>query len=294
MQVANLRCCESRLILVAPRFPLRRFRKNLLGGARRTQLPVVATAPDVFVHAMSLGEKTRVKTLSQLGPFADIVHIQAPAISSIFWSGPFSMLGLYAQERHFICVRRWETTDDGAFILTFEPFDKDHETEWVEYQRAQELERIAELGGDLSRPVAPKDVPWIARGRKYVARGVNSNLSTSLHACITVSPARLEKKQHWRDADGRRRTNSGGKKIAHSHIVVPAPSQWRKQKDCLVKSTFLVRPGGYLAYFAVIVTFLFGADVIAAYCEALIVRVMEDMKLRSEVSGSQSRSNKWR
>ena len=134
----------------------------------------------------------------------------------------------------------------------------------------------------MTQPVEPKDVPWMVRGRKYVARGVNSSLSTSLHACVTVSPARLERERQHRRGGGER-GGGGGRKIAHSHIAVPTPSAWRKQNDCLVKSTFLVRPGGLLAYLAVVVTFLFGVDVIAAYCEALLVRVMEDVKLCSEV-----------
>ncbi|GMH49915.1 hypothetical protein TrLO_g5044 [Triparma laevis f. longispina] len=263
-----------------------RFRMNLLGGARRTQTPVLASAPDVFVHAMSLGDKDRIKTLSQLGPFADIVHIKIPP-TSIFWSGPFSVLGLFGDERHFICVRRWETNDDGAFILTFEPFDKDHEREWLEYQRAQEMERISELGGDLSQPIAPKDVPWIVKGRKYIARGVKSHFSTSLHACVTVSPARLELQRRERATshDKRGGARKGGR-IAHSNIAA-SPSSWRRLQtnDCLVKSTFLVRPGGYLGYIAMVFRFLFGSDVIGAYCEALLVMAIEDVKLKSENEG---------
>jgi hypothetical protein len=96
------------------------FYRTVLGGARRAQHGVAATAPDAFLRAMFLGSGggrgrrgggCKVRTLGALGPFADIVHITIPPME-VFWTRPLSMLGIRGAERHFVCVRRWETNED--------------------------------------------------------------------------------------------------------------------------------------------------------------------------------------
>ena len=69
--------------------------RSVLGGARRTQVSVANTAPDVFLRAMFLGKRTtktqsearkfescRVRTLGSLGPFKDIVLVSVPSTVS--------------------------------------------------------------------------------------------------------------------------------------------------------------------------------------------------------------------
>lgn len=238
------------------------FRRNVLGGARRTQQSIEATAPDVFVHAMDLGQSNcttadsiQVKILSHLGNFADIIHVTVPKMK-LQWSGAFASLGLWSGERQFLCVRRWETNDEGVFILTFEPFDKDHEKEWREEWMKRE-EASLETPRQDNETAPSLGIP-------------SEGLDTSLHACFTVSPVKFQYISGF--MQGKSRSSED--------------SKWRRRRqpqfDCLVRSTFLCRPGGFLDFVAVILRFLFGVDLVGSYSEALMVKAMKDTKIESE------------
>jgi hypothetical protein len=275
--------------------------RSVLGGARRAQHPVAATAPDVFLRAMFLGTRSsktqskavgsscKVRTLGTLGPFADIVHITIPAMA-VFWTKPLSLLQIQGHARHFVCVRRWETNDEGAFILTFEPFEDRHDKEWRE-QRKEELMQ-ERSSATTSQPLYTFDdddeeddgdeddesdldddtlsTPWKKRGKgrtKYIVPSEPNAWNGSLHACITVSPVKFGLSK---DATPQQKGGGG-----HGHPSAMA-------QDCLLKANMLVRPGGYLTFLAVILRFVFGSDLIGAYTQALLVKAMQDIKLSAE------------
>ena len=182
----------------------------------------------------------------------------------MFWTKPLCFLGIQGHEREFLCVRRWETEENGAFILTFEPFEEEHEKEWNKLRNPSGEQQTspaalftfdddseAEEDDEEDSDAEESPQEWKRRGKRYIVPSEMNAWNGSLHACWTVSPVK-----HGRP---------GGAPL-----------------NCLLRGTVLCRPGGYLEYIAVCLRFIFGSDLIGAYTTALLVKAVQDVKWSSE------------
>lgn len=227
------------------------YKYNELGGARRYKLPTRLNAPDAFVRAMNMGggegSITEVVSVAALGSFADVVEVRVKAVTVTFWGSS----GITVGPRSFLCVRRWELTEEGAFVLTFEPFGEEHEKEWERWKK--ESEKDGEEG--------MKEEFWERqRGRYRVKDSENEEevkFPSTLHCCTTVSPVKFH------HIHRELKINSGTRKQRRKSTTREKPIY-----DSMVRSTILIQPGGWgLALKSATMVAIFGVDLIGGYGE---------------------------
>jgi hypothetical protein len=142
-------------------------------------------------------------------------------------------------------------TEEGAFVLTFEPFGEEHEKEWERWKK--ESEKDGEEG--------MKEEFWERqRGRYRVKDSENEEevkFPSTLHCCTTVSPVKFH------HIHRELKINSGTRKQRRKSTTREKPIY-----DSMVRSTILTQPGGWgLALKSATMVAIFGVDLIGGYGE---------------------------